>query len=362
MAQDYFSQLNYTLGDEDTWVEYHMLPEAARHVMCIAGSGGRVLPLLARAPKQLTCVDILDVQLWLTEMRLEALRALEHADYLAFLGYPPQPMSAAQRETCFQRLDLSAPAREHLGALFSRLKWAPVIYMGRFEKTIITLSKIVSLFTGKRGARIFDFATLEEQRAYYASGFPHMAWKMVLFLLGNSTVLNSLLYKGDFPKKNIPQSAYAVYRDIFFKLMNEMPARNSFFLQLVFFGEVRYPEGNPVECDAAVYAAARQALANTEISYLKGDVLAAADESVDFLSLSDVPSFFKGEVETTYMQQLSEKLAPGAQVVYRGHLRIPQPDTQGFESLAATFQTQIAEERTGLWQIFPFRKKEQTDG
>ena len=44
--------------------------------MAVAGSGGRVLPLLARRPRRLTCVDICRPQLFLTELRVEALRAL----------------------------------------------------------------------------------------------------------------------------------------------------------------------------------------------------------------------------------------------------------------------------------------------
>ena len=34
---DYFERLNYALGDEDTALEYAILPEQARHVVAVAG-------------------------------------------------------------------------------------------------------------------------------------------------------------------------------------------------------------------------------------------------------------------------------------------------------------------------------------
>ena len=41
---DYFERLNYALGDEDTALEFAILPPRARHVVGVAGSGGRLLP------------------------------------------------------------------------------------------------------------------------------------------------------------------------------------------------------------------------------------------------------------------------------------------------------------------------------
>jgi S-adenosylmethionine-diacylglycerol 3-amino-3-carboxypropyl transferase len=354
-AGAYFDEkLNYSLGDEDTSVEFAALPEGARHVVSIAGSGGRVLPLLARAPRKLTCVDISSPQLALTQMRLAALRALEHEEYVRFLGYPPRPMTPAERQQCFQRLELPAPARSLLERIFQASGWAPIAYLGRFEQTMAQLSKVNRLLTGRAGQGLFEAKNLEEQRAYLASSFPHARFRMVLALLGNATVLNSLLYKGDFPKKNLPGSAYSIYRDIFDRLFTRVLARDSYFLQLIFFGELRHAEGNPLECDPAVYAQARRALGGTEITYVKGDVLEVVRQSgdaVDFLSLSDVPTFFQGPLEQSFLQQLRPGLDRDALVITRGHLRVVKPDTSGFKLLASPYREAMDREQTQLWQI-----------
>ncbi|NMO18462.1 DUF3419 family protein [Pyxidicoccus fallax] len=353
-------QLNYSLGDEDTSVELAALPDRARHVVAIAGSGGRVLPLLARSPGKLTCVDISSPQLALTELRLAALRALEHEEYTGFLGYPPRAMTPASREQCFRRLALSTPARSSLERLFEASGWAPIAYLGRFEKTMATLSRVNRLMTGQAGQRLFEATDLEAQRAYLASSFPHARFRMVLALLGNAAVLNSLLYKGEFPKKNLPGSAYGIYRGIFDRLFHQAPARESYFLQLIFFGQLRHAEGNPIECDPDVYARARRALEETEVSYVRGDVLEVVRQTggtVDFLSLSDVPTFFKGPLEQDFLQRLRPGLAPDARVVTRGHLRVPRPDTSGFELLSPAFKEAMDMERTQLWQIQIYRAR-----
>ncbi|NBW81737.1 DUF3419 family protein, partial [bacterium] len=76
MSSAYFNTLNYSLANEDTALELGILPEQRRHVLSVAGSGARVLPLFAKSPQRLTCVDLSQEQLFLTELRIESARVL----------------------------------------------------------------------------------------------------------------------------------------------------------------------------------------------------------------------------------------------------------------------------------------------
>ncbi|GMU06217.1 DUF3419 family protein [Corallococcus caeni] len=358
MARAYFSHLNYSLGDEDSSVELHALPADARHVVAVAGSGGRVVPLLARAPRKLTCVDISDTQLALTELRIAALRQLNHAEYLGLLGY--EAMSIQRRLELLATLPLSGPARTALDPVWKAVQAGErIVYLGRFEGMLRTLSRFVGLFTGQRGRRMFDQPDVAGQRTYLDGGFPKGAWKLVLLLMGNSAVLNSLLYRGDFPKKNLPGSAFRIYWDIFDRLFRTLPVRSSFFLQLVFFGELRYPEGYPIECDADVFLAAQRAARDTDIEYVRGDIIQHVQEQrgVDFVSLSDVPSFLPPERERDFLNAMKPGLAPDALVVTRGHLRVAAPEVQGYEVVSNRYQDAIAQERTQLWRIHLYQRR-----
>jgi S-adenosylmethionine-diacylglycerol 3-amino-3-carboxypropyl transferase len=349
----YFSTaINYTLGDEDSTVELESLGPGIDHVVAVAGSGGRVVPLLARRPGVLTCVDVSDVQLGLTELRIAALRELEREEYAGLLGYEPMP--ASTRRAIARKLPLSSRARATVEPwLGSGAGDRPLVYEGRFERMLRTLSRVNGWFTRKRGRGLFEQPDLPSQARYVDSEFPTRAWKLVLMLLGNSAALNSLLYRGEFPKQNRPGSAYAIYTAIFDRLFRAIPARKSFFLQMIFFGELRFPEGYPVECSPDVYARAQEGARSGRIEFVRGDVIetVARGPEVGFVSLSDVPSFLPPARERRFLHDMLPGLAPKARVASRGHLRVIEPDAEGFRSVTDDFRKVISAESTQLWDI-----------
>ena len=87
MTTEYFSNLNYTLANEDTYIEYALLPMGAKRAFSIAGSGARCLPLLAKNPEVLDIIDMSQEQIYLCELRYESLRQLPEEEWLFFMGY-----------------------------------------------------------------------------------------------------------------------------------------------------------------------------------------------------------------------------------------------------------------------------------
>lgn len=181
---------------------------------------------------------------------------------------------------------------------------------------------------------------------------------LVLLLLGNSTALNSLLYRGDFPKKNIGGSHFSIYKRIFNQLLTEQSARHSFFLQMIFLGKVHYSEGLLLECDSAVYMQAKLALENCQIDYVEGDVFqtaAAMKGTIDFLSLSDVPSFLPPQEESGFLQKVKAGLDKNAFVLVRAHLRRPAPTLAGFIDISMAHAQIFSKELTRLWSFHLYK-------
>jgi S-adenosylmethionine-diacylglycerol 3-amino-3-carboxypropyl transferase len=230
--------------------------------------------------------------------------------------------------------------------------------MGRFERMLQTLARVNGVISGERGRQLFESDDLDAQRHYMATRFPVRAWKLVIALLGNSTVLNSLLYRGAFPKKTLPASTYAIYSDIFNRLFTNVLARRSFFLQMVFFGELRYRDGFPIECSPEVYSAAQQSARLNAIEFVHGDIVEYVRQcgGAGFVSLSDVPSFLHGDRSRAFLGAMQPGLLPGALVVSRGHLRIVAPDTRGFDDRSSEFADCIATETTQLWRVNIYQK------
>jgi S-adenosylmethionine-diacylglycerol 3-amino-3-carboxypropyl transferase len=355
----YFTELNYSLGDEDSAVEYHLLPHGARRVAAVAGSGGRILPLLAKSPERLCCFDILKEQLHLTRLRVESVRALELEEFAAFWGYPPAPMAPGARKDRFRSLPLPGDAAESLCTLFERHRWTEIIYMGRFERMFKSLVWINQLFTGRAGRGLFDCETVEDQIEYLKSSFPDLRWRVVLFLLANSTVLNSILYKGDFPRKNIPDSTYANFRRIYDHIFRGIRVKESFFAQFSFFGRLVTREAGLMEVDPEIFDSIKYAIPYTQVEYVHGDIvreIASGREGYNFVSLSDVPSFLPTASEALYLRDMRPGLGPGAIVVTRGNLRVITPEMLGYEDISGSLSELCSREKTQLWHVDAFKR------
>jgi S-adenosylmethionine-diacylglycerol 3-amino-3-carboxypropyl transferase len=250
---------------------------------------------------------------------------------------------------------LSEGARAYLTQVFEAQGWQGLLYEGKWERTMAKLARLNRLVTGAAGLGLFSCLNLAEQREYLAKEFPRRAFALTVSLLGNAGVFNSLLYKGHFPKKNIPGSFYRFYADVFERLFTRTLARENFFLQIIFHGKVVFREGCPIECEPWVYAKAKRALEETELCYVQGNVVeqaARAEPKVAFLSLSDVPSYFSGDTERQFLQRVRGGLAPKGLVVVRSYLRVPeQTDATGFLDVSASHQELMDQEKVQVYLV-----------
>ncbi|NQZ11579.1 MAG: DUF3419 family protein, partial [Algicola sp.] len=344
----------------DTLPEFNLLPFDSGHVVAVAGSGGRIVPLIAKRPKTITSVDILSEQLDLTQLRVEAIRQLEFQDFMGLFGYPEYPLSANDRKTLFGEVKLTLQTQTRLTAMFEANKWGPIIYMGEFEGMLIKVSKLIRLIIGNRLERLFEFDDIEQQRAFvHSSAFPVRRWKLALKLFGNATALNALLYRGDFPKKNLSGSTYSIYKGMFAHLMDNVLCKDSYFFQMLILGKLVSSKTAMMEADPAIFKQIKENLKDTQVNYQQGDIISAVDGidgEVDFISISDVPSFMPDEAADAFLINVQHKLSPCARVVSRGHLRVVKPKTAGFRDITEDAAALIKGERTSLWHIQMYEK------
>lgn len=360
MTKEYFHSLNYTIGNEDASLELAVMPEGVRHAFIVAGSGSRVIPLLSKGPHYITCVDSSRDQLSLAELRIASLNKLDHPKFLSFWGYPSQSITSNEREDIFNKLELSHHARVNLESLFKKNSWRPLLYEGRWEKAFYKLSRINRWIVGSQGLNVFSCKTRKEQEKYLETIFPHKAWSFVIFILGNAMVFNALLYKGSFPQRNIKKSLHSFYLERFERLFKQEIVRKNYFLQLLFFGRLQFSDGLPVECDPDIFQSAKKGLQKVKISYVQGDILKEAKNTslpIDFLSLSDIPSYLKPPHEQTFLQEIKNYLSPRGIVVNRYYLRIPENlDVSGYQNITDNFRETIEREKIQMYSFEIFQK------
>ncbi len=357
MAQKYFSGLNYTLGNEDTSVEIKMiLEEKPEKIFSICGSGGRSLPLMHEGCEVLSLADLSQEQLFLAECRLLTYAILSHEDFLLFWGYYPYSDNnhKARRRELFASLPLTPKAHAFLSQVFHEIHFDSLLYLGKWESTFAVFAKICKVLLGPDHDRIMRFDHLDDQIYYYKNAFPMNRWKALIHLLGNKAMFNALLYKGDFIKKNSPLSHFDYYFKAFERLFTTDLAQRSFFLQLCFYGKISSLLGVPVEAHFESHDRVKKASSHTNVQYVKEDFvsyLKRGETKYNFLSLSDVPSYFSGELEAQFMQLIKPSLAPGAIIVLRNYLRSPVAVLQGFDDVTANYKSLIEFEKVQMYEI-----------
>jgi S-adenosylmethionine-diacylglycerol 3-amino-3-carboxypropyl transferase len=361
MTTEYFRKLNYTLANEDTTVEMNVLRQDARRVICVAGSGARVLPLFAKMPARLSCVDLCREQLWLAELRIETARILSLEEYLQFWGYPRSGGTSEHRRRVMSELMISDDCRFFFKRLFDEIEWGSLLYCGRWERTFAKISALCRRVMGPNVNALFQSKTLAEHSQFMASDFARLRWDLLVFLIGNSSFFNAFLYGGHFPRKNTPGSHRSFYKNAYDRIFSAGMPQENFFLQLTLFGEVRFPEGNPVECHPEVFAQIQKGIRSSKIDYLQDSVVdyisTQSDSPADFVSLSDVPSYFDNVTSIDFLQRMRSGLAPEALVVARYYLRVlSEVERDGYLTVTQNFQRWIEAEKTQMYHIDVFQR------
>ncbi len=110
--------------------------------------------------------------------------------------------------------------------------------------------------------------------------------------------------------------------------------------------------GVPVEASKESHERVHES--STKVHYLQEDFvsnLASGVVQYDFLSLSDVPSYFQGDLERDFMQKIKPGLLPGAIIVSRYYLRKSDCDLSGFVDITASYTKIIELEKVQMYDI-----------
>ena len=146
-----------------------------------------------------------------------------------------------------------------------------------------------------------------------------------------------------------------VLMQVFENGLIERNPRESFFLQMLFLGDLRYSEGLPLEVDPEVYKETQKF--KGEIRFTQTDLLShLQSHSADFVSLSDVPSYFNQEqiqqLQKCLLRDLEQR---GGAWVSRSFLRHP-PWESALHPFQALGKNRWAEESdtTGVYKFHIF--------
>jgi S-adenosylmethionine-diacylglycerol 3-amino-3-carboxypropyl transferase len=365
MTNSYFmsNKLNYTYVNEDHVVEHKLLETGTVHAVAVAGSGTRLVPLLARNPRKLTLIDISQEQVWFSQFRLATLRSFERDRYLAFWGYAGAAgVTATDRKRLFEEVRGCEPdALAFVRAVQEEHGWGPLLGVGLWEKTFKRVAKRVRMVVGADTIdAIFSYRDNASYQRYLVEEFPWFRWKVLTAIYANSSFFNAVLYGSQFPKMNLADGYMNYYNEALRKTLSCCPARENFFLQLLMLGKVAYPEALGLDVQPDLFAAAK--CAASEVVIKQGNLLedgASASMTATFFAVSDVPSYFKDETARQWLQMLRGSVAPGGMLVARYYRHKPVgSDYTGWSDLTAEHAAVCDEEKTHMYRYDILRRSE----
>lgn len=317
----FFSTLNYTASNEDGRCELRALSlTSSDTVVCITGSGSRTLDLLAAGPREIISIDANPCQSHLLELKLCALRALDHPAWLAFLGIEPD----AWRRQTYDRLrpDLSQDARAYWDAHTAKIERG-LVYEGGWERYFRLLAVVLHRVRGRVLRRLMECTDLAEQRAVYNTAWDGMFWRGFIRAIALRPVWKYLFRDPGFFRfvpRGFSISSYLLER--FELAFTRRLLRDSPFMSLLFCGRYDSARCLPYHLAAAQYPALQRNANRVRIitAPLDAYLRSLPAGSIHAASLSDVGSYCDDGQYAALWIAVLHACGPGARICERQFL------------------------------------------
>ena len=174
----YLQTINYSSVNEDSQSEIKALKLTERDsVLCITGSGARVLDLLTQNPKKILAIDVNPCQNFLLELKITAIINLDYDGFVSFIGL----RSSENRLEILKWLKnfISVPAKiywERNSDLIAK----GVLFQGKWEKYFCNLAQIVNFLRPKLLKQLFECKSIEEQKYFWEKFWDDSVWKIFI--------------------------------------------------------------------------------------------------------------------------------------------------------------------------------------
>jgi S-adenosylmethionine-diacylglycerol 3-amino-3-carboxypropyl transferase len=274
------NQILFSSSNEDGSSELAALEPSVRGVvLCITGSGSRVLNLLTVNPLRISCIDVNPAQTNLAELTFLAFKHLNsYEDLLRFIGV----------EACKHRLRTYYALRSHLSPL-ARQFWdgrhktiqRGIIYSGKWERIFRVSGSICSILRHNARDQLFQANSLHEQTLAW-NRWDTRGWRMTLKLFSWPP-----LWQYVFKKSGIKLGIEKKPLDSRFNALLKRAAshhlfRTNAFLYLILYG--RYSSEGPLPFYLQRPQFTKIKNSSTQVDFHTGSLLS-------FLSTPSCPEF-----------------------------------------------------------------------
>jgi S-adenosylmethionine-diacylglycerol 3-amino-3-carboxypropyl transferase len=297
-----------------------LIPHEAKRLVSICASGGRVLNLLQDGAEEVWAVDVNPSQTHLFELKVAGLRALDHAEFLSFMGV----RASLRRLDVYDSLRpaLSDDARAYFDAKPFLIKRG-ALYQGSLERFFrCYVSTAARLLRPRWVRRLFACTNLAEQRRLLP-GWHSPFWRLVAKTICRRSFFNFFSHEPGFwrflpPELKLHERIFGTVE----RYLDHHLARDNHLLWLVFFGRYGDERVMPEYLRADAFARIKRALQTVRLNVVNGDMAsvlrAAPPQYFDGYSLSDISAYLPHEAFGETIEQVVRTARPRARLCSRG--------------------------------------------
>ena len=159
-----------------------------KNILSIASGGDNSLSLLTLEPNKVVAIDVNATQLFVLELKREAIRSLDHVAFLKFIGF----QSCDQRRKTYLtfRNQLSPEARLYWNQNIETIE-AGLVHEGKFEKYFaLFCDKVLPFIHSKKMVKqLLAPKSEEEQKRFVAKHWNTLRWRLMFKLFFSKFVL-----------------------------------------------------------------------------------------------------------------------------------------------------------------------------
>lgn len=319
----FFENLNFSSSNEDGRSELAGLSGVGGRMVCLTGSGTRPLDMLLSGADQVIAIDLNPVQNALLRLKIAAIRQLDHAEMLKFLGITPGDPLRFWPRISAQLNDEDRAYWQTRRKMTARGIW----YAGLWEKVLRFGARGNRLLRGRHIAALFDAPTLADQAAIWARHFDDRIWRSSIRLLGRRWIWTRVIGEPGGAFLPTPDQVETRLAGAFTRASGQFFFRESDFASLILRGHAAPPRALPLHLQAEHYATVQARLDRLNIRLAALDQL-TSDIKADAFSLSDFGSYTGPEDYARMWRGVITAARPGARFVERvfmNDLALPDP-------------------------------------
>ena len=307
---------------EDPCIEMQALAPALGGTIVVVSSGGcTALSLLAAGARHVVGVDLSRAQNHLVELKCAAVRALDRAEAIAFLG--GQPMSTRRRLRMYGVLAplLTGEAHAYWDSHPTAIERG-VLRAGKSERFIALVAWLLArAVVRSRGVEaLLNAETLDQQREIFARTWAGWRWRAFFSLLLNRWTFSRAYHPSFFEHVENPSFARH-FRRLAERTLTEVATRDNYFLHEMLTG--RYPVHEPLGVPPYLTPRGLERAGDPRrtLTLIDGSMTeylrSCRARSIDGFALSNIGEWLDGPGLDALFGEVARTASPGARVVFR---------------------------------------------